>query len=32
MTKFEPQKPPAGVRVVLNWFEELKQKTVSARR
>jgi Tol biopolymer transport system component len=26
MVKFEPEKPPAAITVVLNWFEELKRK------
>jgi len=27
MVKFEPEKPPGAINVVLNWFEELKQKS-----
>jgi Tol biopolymer transport system component len=27
MVKFEPEKPPGAIQVVLNWFEELKQRT-----
>ena len=31
MVKFEPEKPPTAIHVVLNWFEELKQK-LAARK
>jgi Tol biopolymer transport system component len=26
MVKFEPEKPPTAIHVVLNWFEELKRR------